>query len=241
MSRILSSSLLLFLSAASAISVAQTTLTVATAADLAPLQPDLLRLDPQIRFVTSASAILMQQIENGAPYDVFLSANAAYVDQLVEKRKIEPSSVVVYTVGRLGLLWRDGKPHDFKDLASSEVRLVILANPKLAPYGLAARQSLEHAGIWAKVERKIVYAENVRQALQLFESGNGDAVLTSASLLVDKPAQIVPDSWHAPIEQKGGVVAASPNQAAARAFLKLLTGPAGRDLFARHGFASPVH
>ncbi|HLH04421.1 MAG TPA: molybdate ABC transporter substrate-binding protein [Bryobacteraceae bacterium] len=240
MSRILSSSLLLFLSISVPLCVAQQTLTVATAADLAPLQPDLLKLYPHLRFVTSASAILMQQIENGAPYDVFLSANAAYVDQLAQKRKIEPDSVVVYAVGRLGLLWRDGKPREFKDLADPAVRLVIFANPKLAPYGLAARQSIEHAGIWGKVESKIVYAENVRQALEIFESGNGDAVLTSASLLQGKPAQLVPNDWHAPIEQKAGVVSASPNQTAARGFLKQLTGPAGQAVFARHGFARPA-
>jgi len=233
----LSSCLLLFLSCISLPSVAQTTLTVASAADLAPLQPDFLRLNPHLNFVTSASAVLSQQIENGAPYDVFLSANAAYVDQLAQKRKIEPTSVVIYTVGRLGLLWRDGKSRKVNELSGSEVRSVILANPKLAPYGVAARQALEHAGIWDKVESKVVYAENVRQALQLFESGSADAVLTSASLLQGKPAQMIPDGWHAPIQQKAGVVAGSPNEAAARAFLKLLTSPAGQAVFARHGFA----
>src|SRR5579884_4324831 len=206
----------------------ETTLTVAAAADLTRLEPDLVssfgRVHPgvRVRFVTEASAILAQQIENGAPYDVFLSANAAYVDQLAQKRKIEPSSIVIYAKGRLGVLWRDGKSHKISDLAGTEVRLVILANPKLAPYGLAARHALEHAGLWGKVESRIVYAENVRQALQLFEGGNGDAVITSASLLRGKPAQLIPEDWHAPILQKGGIVAGTPHEAAAREFLKRL-------------------
>jgi molybdate transport system substrate-binding protein len=181
---------------------------------------------------------LAQQIENGAPYDVFLSANSAFIDRLADKRRIEPSSLRIYARGRVGILWSDKKPHQVRDLAGPEVRSVILANPKLAPYGLAARQALEHAGIWSKVEPKVVYGENVREALQLFDSGNADAVLTSASLLEGRGAQLIPDSWHQPLLQKAGLVAGTKNGAAARQFLDFLTSPAGQAIFARHGFAS---
>ncbi len=224
--------------------VAQTTLTVAAAADLAPLQPALASSfgknhSVQLKWVTAGSAILMQQIENGAPYDFFLSANAAYVDQLAAARKLEPQSVRAYAEGRLGLLWRDGKPHAWKDLAGPDIRVLALPNPKLAPYGVAAQQALEHLGLWPQVQPKVVYGENVRQALQMFSSGNADAVITAASLLTGKNPQLLPVSWHAPILQKAGVVAATPHQTASDLFLNFLTGPDAQAVFARYGFASP--
>ncbi len=228
--------------------VGQTTLTVAAAADLSSLEPDLTSSfgksapGPQIRlrFVNAASAVLTQQIQNGAPYDVFLSANAEYVDRLSSFGKLDPASVRAYGIGRVGLLWSDKKHHSFSDLAQNWVRFVALPDPKLAPYGAAATQALEHAGIWKAVQPKIVYGENVREALQLFESGNADAVLTSASLLEGKNPQLVPDDWHQPILQKAGIVAASPNRAAAEAFMKFLLSPAGQAVFAKFGFGAPT-
>ncbi|MBV9267689.1 MAG: molybdate ABC transporter substrate-binding protein [Acidobacteriaceae bacterium] len=219
-------------------------LTVAAAADLSPVEAELAssfrNSNPgiQIRWVTSASAILTQQIENGAPYDVFLSANAQFIDQLAAARKIEPSSVVWYATGRVGLLWRDGKHHDPKDLGSNWVRTIALPNPKLAPYGVAAEQAIRHLGIWDFVRQKIVYGENVRQTLQLFESGNADAVLTSASLLAGRPAEVLPADWHSPIAQKAGVVVGSANHDAAEQFVRYLLSPAAQAVFARHGFAA---
>jgi molybdate transport system substrate-binding protein len=220
---------------------AQTTLTVATAADLSPLEPFLQqqfeKTNPiRLRFVTGASATLAQQIENGAPYDVFLSANAQFVDRLASNGKIDPRSVRAYAVGRLGLLWRDGKQHPFKDLGSDWVRFVALPNPQLAPYGAAGRQALEHAGIWQAVQRKIVYGENVRQTLQLFESGNADAVLTSDSLLRGKHAQLVPAEWHNPILQKAGIVASTAHRTAAQQLLEFLRTPAAKAIFESFGF-----
>jgi molybdate transport system substrate-binding protein len=220
---------------------AQISLTVAAAADLAALEPTVQKAAPDlsIRFVTGASAMLSQQIENGAPYDIFLSANVQYIDHLISFGKIRPDSVRVYAVGRLGVLWRDGKEHDFNDLQENWVRIVALPNPKLAPYGVAAQQALEHAAIWAKVQPRVVYAENVRQTLELFDSGNADAVLTSASLLQGRAHDLVPADWHAPIVQKGGIVASTRNPDAARRFMDFLTGPAGQAVFGRFGFGKP--
>src|SRR4051812_37427008 len=110
MSRLLSSVAALFF----AFSAGAATLTIAAASDLTNLESPLAaafeKTNPSvhIRWVTAASAILSQQIDNGAPYDVFLSANAAYVEQLAAKRKIEPNSVIDYASGRVGVLWRGG-------------------------------------------------------------------------------------------------------------------------------------
>jgi molybdate transport system substrate-binding protein len=241
----LSSCLLTLLPLFSHSSVAQTTLTVAAAADLASLEPDLMgsfrKIHPglQLRFVTEASGALSQQIENGAPYDVFMSANAQFVDRLALNRKLRPDSVRAYAEGRLGVLWRDGKSHPLKDLRQSGVRFIALANPQLAPYGLAAQQALEHAGLWQFVRQKVVYGENVRQTLQLFESGNADVVLTAGSLLKGKNAQLIPADWHQPILQKAGAVAATKSVENADFFLNFLTSPAGQAIFAKYGFSSP--
>src|SRR5205823_9994414 len=235
---------LLFLST---LSVGQDTLTVAAASDLINLEPALAqqfaKTNPaskvRVRFVTGASALLSEQIENGAPYDVFLSANAQFIDRLGSSRKVLPESIRAYTVGRVGIIWTDGKRHPLKDLAESWVRFVALPNPKLAPYGSAAVQALEHAGLWKQVQAKVVYGENVRQALELFESGNADAVLTSASLLQGKKLELLPADWHAPIVQKTGIVAHTRNRGTAEQFLTFLLSPAGQAIFAQSGFGSP--
>jgi len=213
-------------------------LTVAAASDLAPVQPALQKAQPnlQIRFVTAASSALSQQIENGAPYDVFLSANAQFVDQLASNGKLRPDSVRTYATGRVAILWNDKKSHPVSDLTQNWVRFVALANPRLAPYGAAAQQALEHAGLWTAIKKKIVYGENVRQALQLFDSGNADAVLTALSLVEDRKPDLIPVDWHAPIVQKAGIVSASKNQPEADAFMQFLTSPAGQAIFAKFGF-----
>lgn len=223
-----------------------TTLTVAAAADLSNLEPDLLasfrKSAPSLtlRFVTAASGVLSQQIQNGAPYDVFLSANAQYVDKLASNGKLRPDSVLTYAVGRVGVLWRDGQSHPLSYLKNPSVRFVGIPNPKLAPYGVAAERALHHEGLWDAVKAKIVYGENVRQTLQLFESGNADAVLTADSLLGGKHPDVVPDSWHRPIVQKAGAVAVSQHKEAADRFLIYLKSPAARALFAKYGFGPGV-
>ncbi|HEX4748661.1 MAG TPA: molybdate ABC transporter substrate-binding protein [Bryobacteraceae bacterium] len=238
----MSSFMLLLFGVGTQLLSAQTTLTVAAASDLTTLEPVLQQefekpTEVRIRWVTGASATLAQQIESGAPYDVFLSANAQFVDQLSAKGKIEPNSIEAYAVGRLGLLWRDGKQHELKDLAADWVRIVALPNPQLAPYGAAAQAALEHLRIWTAVHPKVVYGENVRQTLQLFESGNADAVLTSDSLLQGKAAQLIPGDLHPPIVQKAGIVAGTKYHKAAEQLLAFLRSPAAQAVFKKFGFS----
>jgi molybdate transport system substrate-binding protein len=217
-------------------------LTVAAAADMASAEQELTSSfhstfpAESVRFAFGASGALAQQIANGAQYDVFLSADEGFVDQLAASRKILPETVYVYALGQLGILWKDNKSHNFNGLAEHWVRLVAVANPRLAPYGRAAQQALETEGLWDTLRPKIVLGENVRQALQIFDSGNADVVLTAYSLMINRPgATVVPDSWHKPIRQKAGVVAASHEQELARKFLAFLHSPAGARVLSRHG------
>jgi molybdate transport system substrate-binding protein len=217
-------------------------LTVAAAADLASAERDLTdgfhRAFPvdSARFVFGASGALAQQIGNGAPYDLFLSANEAFVDQLALTGKILPDSVKVYAQGQVGMLWRDGKSHKVSELEDKAVRFIAIANPKLAPYGLAAQQSLEHEGLWDSLRTKVVFGENVRQALQMFDSGNADVVLTAYSLIADRPGvTVIPAQWHRPIRQKVGIVAASANAETARHFIAFLGSRSGAAILRQHG------
>ncbi len=213
----------------------QQTLTVAAAADLSAAEPLLSaafeKADPavKVRFVNGASAAIAQQIRAGAPFDVFLSANIDLVDQL------HLDSPKTYTVGHVAVLWKDGKQHTLQDLGKPEIRFVALANPKLAPYGLAAQHALESAHLWDAVQPKIVYAENVRQALQLFDSGNADVVLTSASLVISRHPQIVPSR----VVQKAGIVPASKRKQEAQAFLDWLLSAPAQAILAGFGFDKP--
>jgi molybdate transport system substrate-binding protein len=223
------------------------TLTIAAAADLIGVEQPLTRSferaysDITVRFTTAASGVLKQQIENGAPYDIFLSANARYLDDLVQKGAILKDSAVDYAQGEIGVVWRDGVAHQVQDLAAPAVQFLALPNPKLAPYGVAARQALTRIGLWSSVQSKIVYGENVQQTWQLFESGNADAVITSWSILYNRRGSLLDPSLYAPITQRGGIVASTTNLQQARKFMIFLTGPDGASILASHGLrAAPL-
>jgi molybdate transport system substrate-binding protein len=205
------------------ISVPAADLLIAAASDLAPLAPKLEKASKEkIRFTLASSGSLKQQIENGAPFDVFLSANEQYVKDLAAAGLV--SDVTVYAIGRIALWSPNNSAASLADLKKTSVTHLAIPNPQFAPYGVAARQALESQGIWKDVEPKIVYGENVRQALQFAESGNADAVITSWTLLHGK-GTLLPAEWHAPIRQTGGILKSSSQPDAARRFLKFLMSP----------------
>jgi molybdate transport system substrate-binding protein len=190
----------------------------------------------QARFVLGASGMLARQIEQGAPYDVFLSANERFVTDLAASGRLLPDSVRVYAYGRLGLWSKNGSFRRLEQLRDARMVHLAIANPANAPYGAAARELLRRAGLWEEIESRVVYGENVRQALQFAESGNADAAITAWSLVYDRGGVLLPEGGEAPIRQAGGVVAGRPDEAAARRFLDLLGSEEGRKILAGHGF-----
>jgi molybdate transport system substrate-binding protein len=193
-------------------------LIVAAASDLAPLAPKLQQAyKEKIKFTLASSGSLKQQIENSAPYDVFLSANESYVRELGAL----VTDATVYATGRIAMWSPNGSVKSFQDLKKPTVVHLAIPNPEHAPYGVAAKEALISQGVWKDVEPKIVYGENVRQALQFAESGNVDAVITSWTLLNTK-GTLLPAEWHAPIRQTGAVIKASKQADAGRRFLKFL-------------------
>jgi len=218
-------------------------LIVAAASDLAPLSAQIEKAfqkstGDKLRFTFASSGSLARQIENGAPYDVFLSANDKYVGDLAAAGRVDKASVVIYAQGRIALWSPNGTVRSLEDLTRPEVKHVAIPNPQHAPYGVAARKALENRGVWKAVEPKIVYGENVRQALQFAESGNADAVITSWTLLIGKGA-LLPQDRHAPIRQAAGIVEASGQKTAAAKFLKFLTSPEGRKILEAGGLFPP--
>jgi molybdate transport system substrate-binding protein len=223
-------------------------LIVAAASDLAPLTSALDQgfqrtAHVTVRFSLASSGSLARQIENGAPFDVFLSADERSVKELAAAGHLE-SNTVVYAFGRIALWSLDGSVRSLEDLKKPGVMHLAIPNPEHAPYGIAARKALETRGLWREVQPKIVYGENVRQALQFAESGNADAVITSWTLLIGRGV-LLPAEWHDPIRQSGGVVKSSDavktsgQIAMARQFLKFLTSSEGRKILENGGLFPP--
>jgi molybdate transport system substrate-binding protein len=179
---------------------------------------------------------LAKQIRAGAPFDAFLSADVRLVRELEEAGLV--SKPVIYATGRLGV-W-SAKGLGWGDLASGRVTHLAIANPAHAPYGRAAKQALERAGLWERIEGKVVYGENVRQAMQYAASGNADVVVTAWSLVREKGGALVEATLHDPIEQGAAVVKRSAKVKAAERFLEFLVSAEGARILGRHGLDAPV-
>ena len=221
-------------------------LLVAAAADLAPLEVQLTQGfassgGGSVRFIFGSSGMLARQLEKGAPYDVYLSANEQFVDQLAASGTLLRDSLACYASGRLGL-WSARTPvPDLQALLQANFRLIAIPNPQHAPYGAAAVAMLQRLGLWTKLQPKAVYAENVRQAFEYAATGNADAVITAWTLLAAKPgAKLLPAASHPPIRQFGGVVRGPAHEARARAFLRFLLAPAGQAILLAAGLDPPL-
>jgi len=221
-------------------------ITIAAAANLAEVAQAIgsdfetqTKIHPVFSF--GSTAVLTTQIENSAPFDVFLAADAEHIDRLDHEGLLLKGSRAVYAVGVLAL-WippnssaRVGK---IADLNNSDVHVIALANPKLAPYGAAAVETLQHAGIWDQVQAKVVYAENISMAKQYGTSKNADAVFTAYSLVLKEAGKViqVDESLHQPIVQKLGVIARTQHREAAQAFTQFVLHGQGRAVLARFGY-----
>lgn len=214
---------------------AQEPLLVAAASDLSPIQTLLQEeFGRKVTFTFGASGMLARQIENGAPFDLFLSADEYQVEPLVKKNKVDPDSRQIYAIGRIAIWSKSG---NFKSLADlPKARAIAIANPLTAPYGRAAKEALAKSGLWPQVQDKVVQAETVRQAFQFAESGNADVCITAYSLVFDQGGIQVKDDLHRPLRQIGVVINKSKRRKEAAAFLDFLLSPAGRGILATHGF-----
>ena len=221
-------------------------LTVAAAADLTPAFEELGREFEatnkiKVVFVFGSTGLLTRQIENGAPFDLFAAADVNYIDQLDQKGLIIPDSKTIYARGRITLWTLEESPlrlQGIADLARPEVQRIAIANPDHAPYGLAAKQALQSAGIWDRVQPKLVYGDNIRQTLQYAETGNVEVAIVALSLSVQSHGRwtLIPEELHQPIDQALAVMKTTKNEQAGRAFATFISSPQGKAIMKKYGF-----
>ena len=190
-----------------------------------------------------SSGKLFAQIANGAPFEVFLSADAERPRKLEEGQHAVTGSRFAYALGRLAL-WsaREGFVRDESVLRGDGFRHLAIANPELASYGAAARDVLQHLGLWDRLQQKLVRGEDIGQAFQFVSTGNAELGFVALSqLATDRGGSrwLVPADLHAPIEQQAVLLTPGRDDPAARAFLEFLKGAAARDLIERAGYGIP--
>ena len=221
-------------------------LRVAAASDLQQALPILASAfqhesDVEVVPTFGASGQLAEQIKQGAPFDVFLSANKTFVDRLAAQGIVKPDSVRPYARGSLVLavnkLW-GVKIQTLDDLTRAEVHKIAIANPETAPYGMAAKQALERAKLWDVLKPKIVPAESVRQALQFVQSGNAEVGFVGRSIAEVREAVVVNLTADAcdPIDQYLGIVAGTGRPDDSRAFVDFVLSEVGQGILRDLGF-----
>jgi molybdate transport system substrate-binding protein len=198
----------------------------------------------KVTFVFGSTGQLAQQIENGAPFDLFAAANITFVNDLAEKDLVLPDSVALYARGRIVLAVNRASgvsAISLADLLSDQITHIAIANPEHAPYGVAAREALQSAGIWEQVQPKIVYSENVRQALQYIQTGDAQAGIVALSVanVPEITWTLIDDSLHNPLDQALAVVASSTHPELARQFAAFINSPSGRPIMQKVGFILP--
>jgi molybdate transport system substrate-binding protein len=226
-----------------------TRITVFAAADLGPpfrqLVPQYERLTGvKVTLVVGSTGVLTQQIRNGAPADVFFAANESYIQQLSSESLTIENTRRLYARGRLVAvtLKSDGlRVADLNDLANNEIKRIAIANPAHAPYGVAAKQALEAAGLWDTVEAKLVYGENVQQAVQFVRSGSAQAAIVARSVadLPDLSWTLIDQRLHAPLNQVAAVLARTSLPAPSSAFIEFVNSTEGRAVMRQFGFLLP--
>ena len=204
----------------------------------------------EVRVAFGSSGNFTQQIENGAPFELFLSADEGYVERLAAKGLTRDAGVL-YAIGRVVLFVPAGSPlkadPTLVDLRAAigdgRLKRFAIANPEHAPYGRAARETLQAAGLWDAIRPALVLGENVAQATQFAAGGNAQGGIV-ASALTKTPevarlgtAVLLPASMHKPLRQRM-VLLRNAGPVAAEFFAWLQTKPA-REVFVRHGFALP--
>lgn len=224
-------------------------LTVAAAADLKFAFTEIGKLfekatNSKLIFSFGSTGQLTDQIENGAPFDVIAAANIEYVDRLRSKNMIIDDTQQIYGVGRIGLATLKTNPIEVQtlnDLLKPEIKKIAIANPEHAPYGIAARQALESAGLWEKVKEKLVYGKNISDTLILIETGNADAGIIALSISKNEKINfyLIDDTLHTPIKQAIAVVKGSKQEDLARSFINYVNSKEGRAIMKKYGFILP--
>jgi molybdate transport system substrate-binding protein len=199
----------------------------------------------KVVFSFGSTGLLEKQIAEGAPFDVFAAANVSYADDAAKAGSCDAQSEALYATGRIVLFTLDSatfSPKSVAELTDARVSKIAIANPDHAPYGKAAKQAMERAGVWDAVHTKVVYGENVQQTLQFAQSGNADVAIVALSLATVTPGRSneIPMEQYDRIDQalivcKNGKAGAD----AGRGFVDFVKSADGHAIMKRYGFLLP--
>lgn len=250
-------SVLAFIFAAISFACAQE-ITVAAAADLNLALKQIAqryqaKSGVRVKLTFGSSGNFFTAIENGAPYDVYFSADIDYPRQLEAGGFAEPGTLYEYAVGRLVLWAPSNSPLDLSEgmkvLTSAKVRKIAIANPKHAPYGRAAEAAMRTAGVYAVAQPKLVMGENISQTAQFVQTGNADVGLIALSLVghasktgqasIDGKYWMVPANLYPAIRQAAVVIKSSHEKEAAKKFLEFVKSEQAREILMEYGFGKP--
>ena len=202
-----------------------------------------------VKLSLGSSGNFYAQLQQGAPFDLYFSADIGYPKKLEEAGLTVPGSLYRYAVGRVVLWAPKQSPVEVSKgltvLRDAAVRKIAIANPKHAPYGRAAVAAMERSQVYAEVKDRLVLGENISQAAQFIESGACDVGIIALSLAmapVMKSAGsywLIPAEAHPPLEQGAVIMKQSKQQDAARHFLQFMQSPQGQEVMTRYGFTLP--
>ncbi|NWG74724.1 MAG: molybdate ABC transporter substrate-binding protein [Rubrivivax sp.] len=204
----------------------------------------------RLRLVFGSSGNLYAQILQGAPFQMFMSADEDFVFRLHDAgRTLDRGRL--YAVGRIGIKVPAGSPlkadGTLRDLAAAlrdgRLQKFAIANPDHAPYGMRAREALQHAGLWEAIRPKLVYGENISQTAQFATSGSAQGGIVALSLALAPSVKVlgdfelIPQAWHQPLRQRMVLTKDAPP--ALRAFYDHLATPPAQAVMTRYGFEMP--
>ncbi len=228
---------------------------VAAAADLSSALQELAtayekRTGITVKLSFGASGALTQQVQNGAPFDIFFSADMDYPRQLIAAAQADGATLYRYAVGRLVLWVPKSSPLDVEEkgmdvLLDPSVKKISIGNPQHAPYGRAAVAALKHYGLYEKVSDRLVLGENVSQAAQFVESGNAQVGFVALGHAAAPTMQgkgkywVIPAEAYPPLDQGAVVISRSPHKPDAAAFLDYIKTTEALSVLQRYGFTLP--
>lgn len=228
-----------------------THITVAAAADLHQAMDEVVAAyrhdhpDSRIDVTYGSSGNLLTQIEQGAPFEIFFSADSSYPQQLVEHGKAS-GTPVLYALGHL-VMWSasiDMKGVQVADLAQAKFGRIAIANPQHAPYGKRAEQALRAAGIWDQVQSRLVFGDNIAQTAQFAQSGNAQVGLVAESLALGSSVKgsfvAVPPSLYEPLKQSFVITQRGAGNALAQDFAHYVQSAPAKAILSRYGFELPA-
>lgn len=199
-----------------------------------------------VEVIYGSSGKFHTQLQQGAPYDLFFSADIAFPQELA-RSGLTASEVKPYAAGRI-VLWSaslDASKMTLEGLADARITRIAIANPKHAPYGKRAEEALRAAGMWEKVERRLVYGENIAHTAQFVQTGNAEVGIIALSLAVNPALAakggywLIPENLHEPLEQGFVITRRAAGNALAKRFADYMGSRPARVVMTKYGFVLP--